>query len=57
MRLTARHGVAITPDGSRATLSLQFSGALSWFFARLTRSLNERYLALEARGLKERAEL
>lgn len=54
MRLTARH--AITRDGSRATLSLQFSGPLGGFFGWLTRSLSERYLALEGRGLKERAE-
>ena len=56
MRLTARHSVAITCNGSRATLSLQFSGLLGGLFGRLTRRLNERYLALEAKGLKERAE-
>jgi uncharacterized membrane protein len=56
MRLTARHSVEATPDGSRATLSIQFSGALGGFFAWLTRNLNERYLALEAAGLKERSE-
>jgi uncharacterized membrane protein len=56
MLLTGRHSVAITRDGSRATLSLQFSGPLGGLFARLTRSLSERYLALEAGGLKQRAE-
>lgn len=56
MRLTARHWVAITRDGSRASLSLQFSGPLGGLFACLTRSLNERYLALEANGLRQRAE-
>jgi uncharacterized membrane protein len=56
MRLTARHWVAATRDGSRATLSIQFSGPLGSLFARITRKLNERYLALEARGLKERSE-
>lgn len=56
MRLTARHWVDVTRDGSRATLSLHFSGPLGGLFARLTRKLNERYLALEAKGLKERSE-
>jgi hypothetical protein len=35
------------------TLSIEFSGPL---VARLTRGLNERYLALEANGLKARSE-
>ena len=56
MRLTARHWVRATRDGSRATLSIQFSGPLGGFFARLTRKLNERYLAFEAKGLKVRSE-
>lgn len=55
-RITAEHRVATTRDGSRATLSLNFAGPLGGFFARLTRNLNQRYLALEARGLKERSE-
>jgi len=41
---------------SRATLSLEFSGPLGPLVARLTRGLNTRYLALEAQGLKKRAE-
>jgi len=56
MRLTARHWVEAMQEGSRATLSIQFSGPLGGFFAWLTRNLNERYLALEAAGLKERSE-
>jgi hypothetical protein len=56
MRLTARHWVTSTHDGSRATLSLQFSGPLGGFFAWLTQKLNQRYLALEAQGLKARVE-
>ena len=56
MTLFARHSVEQTHDGSRATLSLKFSGPLGGFFARLTRNLNERYLALEAQGLKQRSE-
>jgi uncharacterized membrane protein len=56
MRLEARHWVEDHGQRSRATLSIQFSGVLGPLFARLTRDLNERYLALEAEGLKERSE-
>jgi hypothetical protein len=54
--VTARHSIEDAAYGSRATLSLDFSGPLGPFCARLTRTLNERYLAIEARGLKKRAE-
>ena len=56
MRLMARHWVEDNGSGSRATLSIQFSGLLGPLFARLTRDLNDRYLALEANGLRERSE-
>jgi uncharacterized membrane protein len=56
MRLQARHSVEDTGNTSRATLSVEFSGLLGPLFARVTRSLNNRYLSLEARGLKERSE-
>jgi hypothetical protein len=56
MRLRARHWVEETGKTSRATLSLQFSGLLGPLFARLTRNLNHRYLALEAKGLQERSQ-
>ena len=56
MRLQARHWVEESEGGSRATLSLHFSGILGPLFARLTRNLNDRYLALEAKGLRERSE-
>ena len=56
VRVTARHSVEATGAGSKATLSLEFSGLLGSLVARLTRRLNERYLALEAKGLKERSE-
>jgi uncharacterized protein YndB with AHSA1/START domain len=55
VRVTAQHRVEPTPDGSRVTLSLAFSGLLGRVVARLTRSLNQRYLALEAEGLSRRA--
>jgi len=54
--VTARHWVEGASGGSRATLSLDFSGLLGPLVARLTRGLNTRYLALEAQGLKRRAE-
>jgi hypothetical protein len=54
--VTARHSIEDAANGSRATLSLEFSGPLGPFCARLTRGLNQRYLAIEARGLEKRAE-
>ena len=56
VRVTAWHSVEASEGGSRATLSLQFSGLLGPLVARLTRGLNERYFALEARGLRTRSE-
>jgi hypothetical protein len=56
MMVTARHYVTPVGDGSRATLSLNFAGLLGPFFGRLTRDINNRYLAMEAAGLKRRSE-
>jgi hypothetical protein len=56
VRVTARHSVDASEVGSRATLSLRFSGPLGWLVSFLTRGLTERYLALEASGLKTRGE-
>ncbi len=56
VRVTARHWVEANEGGSRATLSLRFSGLFGPLVARLTRGLNERHVALEARGLRERSE-
>lgn len=56
IHVTGRHSVEGVANRSQVTLSLDFSGPLGPFFARLTRSLNERYLDLEARGLKKHAE-
>jgi uncharacterized membrane protein len=53
MRLQARHWVEEAGNHSRAVLSIQFSGFLGPLFARLTRDLNHRYLALEANGMKD----
>src|SRR4051812_17727116 len=54
--VTACHSVEATAQGSRATLSLHFGGMLGALVGRLTRSLNNRYLNLEATGLKRRSE-
>ena len=56
MVVTARHFVTPIGDRSRATLSLTFAGLLGPFFGRLTRNINNRYLAMEAVGLKRRSE-
>lgn len=55
VRVTARHGVEPSARGTLASLSLDFSGVLGGFVARVTRGLNVRYLALEAKGLRERS--
>ena len=55
-RVFARHAVERETRGSRATLSLDFQGIFGGLFGRLTRDINERYLALEAKGLKARSE-
>jgi hypothetical protein len=52
----ARHSVEPIATGSRATLSLQFSGWFGQLMGWLTRGLNDRYLKLEAAGLKRRSE-
>jgi hypothetical protein len=54
--VVAVHSVEDVAKGSRATLSLTFSGLLGRAVARLTKKLNERYLALEAEGLKRVSE-
>lgn len=56
MVVTARHSVTPIGTGSRATLSLNFAGSFGPFFGRLTRDINNRYLAMEAAGLKRRCE-
>ncbi len=56
VRVIARHWVEAFGEGSRAKLSLRFSGVLGGLLGYLTRGLNQRYLALEAKGLKQRSE-
>jgi uncharacterized protein YndB with AHSA1/START domain len=56
LRVFARHSISTTPSGSRVTLSLEFAGLLGGAFGRWTRDVNNRYLAMEASGLKRRSE-
>ena len=54
--VVACHGVEASGAGTRATLSLRFDGILGGLLGWLTRGINERYLKLEAQGLKARCE-
>ncbi len=56
LRVVAHHGVEPTAAGSRATLSLALEGIFGGVFGRMTKDITERYLALEAKGLKARSE-
>jgi carbon monoxide dehydrogenase subunit G len=53
---TADHLVEPTATGSRATLSLRFDGPLGGAIGWLYKGITERYLTLEANGLKALAE-
>jgi hypothetical protein len=56
MRVDGRHAIAPGPAGVRVTLALHFSGVLGPLLGRLTSRINNRYLGLEAAGLKRRSE-
>jgi uncharacterized protein YndB with AHSA1/START domain len=56
IEVVAHHGLAPNPAGTLATLSLEYRGPLAPLLAWMTRALTERYVALEARGLKARSE-
>ena len=56
LRVVARHRVEAVSGGSRATLSLSYEGLLAGFFGRVTEAITNRYLAMEATGLKSRSE-
>ncbi|SER46910.1 SRPBCC family protein [Actinokineospora terrae] len=55
-RTVATHTVEPLGDGARAVLSLEMTGPLGVIIARLTAGLTDRYLALEAEGVKARSE-
>ena len=55
--VTAHHEcLPLADGGTRVELSVVMSGAVGGLVARLYRKLTERYLAMEAAGLKARAE-
>jgi uncharacterized membrane protein len=49
------HWIEPTPQGSRVTLSVEFSGPLAGLVAWLYGGLTERYIHMEAEGLKRRS--
>jgi len=55
LRVTARHEIKPANSGSCATLSICYAGWLGPLMALLTRNVNDRYLAMEANGLKARS--
>ena len=54
--VTAHHSIDPRAGGSRVTLSIRYEGLLAKLVARMTKDINERYLAMEANGLKARCE-
>ena len=56
IKVIAHHSIDANGDHSKATLSLQYEGFLGGLLARLTRGITNRYLAMEAKGLKARSE-
>lgn len=56
LRVTGHHFVEPTNSGSRATLALSYDGIFGGLLAKLTEGITKRYIEMEARGLKARAE-
>jgi len=56
IRVLATHSVEGTASGTRVRLSLEYRGIFGGLLARLTKGITERYLAMEANGLKRRSE-
>ena len=56
LRIVGNHAVERDGKGSRATLGLDMHGLFSAFFARLTGDITQRYIAMEAKGLKARSQ-
>jgi uncharacterized protein YndB with AHSA1/START domain len=54
--VTARHAIEPSDRGSLVELSVRYDGMLGPLVAWLTRGINDRYLGLEAAGLKRQAE-
>jgi uncharacterized membrane protein len=56
LRVIGHHAVEPMAEGSRATLSIELHGFLSALWWQLTKGITERYVRLEAAGLKARSE-
>jgi Polyketide cyclase / dehydrase and lipid transport len=56
IRVVGRHSVEPIAIGARATLSLEYQGLFGGLLARMTKAITERYLELEANGLRARSE-
>lgn len=56
LRVVGTHAVAPTESGSVVLLSIEIDGLLGGLWERLTREITERYVTMEARGLKSRSE-
>lgn len=56
VRLIATHAIERVDGATRVVLDFTFAGRLGWLFARLFRATTERYLRMEAEGLRRRAE-
>jgi hypothetical protein len=56
VKVTATHSVEPLGSGTRATLSLTYVGLFATLLAWLTRDITNRYIAMEAAGLKRRSE-
>jgi uncharacterized membrane protein len=54
LRVTGKHWIEARSDSCRVTLSIQYDGSVGQLLARCTASVNDRYLAMEADGLKAR---
>ena len=54
--VTAHHSINGFGNATTATLSLCYEGLLGGLLARMTRGITNRYLAMEAKGLKARSE-
>ena len=56
MWVYAFHSATPIDGGTRAELGLHFEGVLGRLLGRMTSSINNRYLGMEANGLKRRSE-
>lgn len=56
LHVSGHHSVESTPAGSRATLRLEIRGLFGAIWGVMTKRITERYLGLEANGLKARSE-